>query len=426
MLRLTAINSNNAKLIELAKKLTPDQWRSKKIGNKKLSKHLLSLGLDNKDVSDLLSATVTDTTRIVSDEDTCLNQGNSIYYSSCQATDDRAKHEGSSFMNSIDGDMIHLGKSLFFWVAGESMSVDGKGFTARAKLRIMYCDTDHSEVFGLWLERIYGNALILLSNFKDLTDWWNGTMQQSTPVYKKSFKRKNGIVYIPSAQDGYQDTTSYEQNYYELVVGESLISKAYKARIKEGTYKYPLSAVKFNPQNCELVLPKIEKKKYRGHIDKTLRSQINMMLAVFGFPKSSYFDRRDYMTYVNFTYNDNVTIALSVHFERYILDVNNRCILMYERDELNVLEDYGDFKQAMPLPYWYDENEFRVCTNLGEYRKALGIPYEVKCWGTLVIYSHSGFYEAMNINWFTECFTKEQLMEKCEEFVERESTNKID
>lgn len=403
MLRLTAINSNNAKLTELAKKLTPDEWRSKKIGNKKLSKHLLSLGLANEDVSALLSATITDvSTRVVSDEDTCRNQGNSIYYSSCQATDDRAKHKSSSAMNSIDGDMIHLGKSLFFWVAGNSMSVDGKGFTARAKLRIMYCDTDHSEVFGLWLERIYGNALILLSNFKELTDWWNGTMQQSTPVYKRSVKKKNGIVYIPSAQDGYQDTASYEQNYYELVVEESLISKAYKARIKEGTYKYPLSAVKFNPQNCELVLPKIEKnKKYRGHIDKTLRSQINMMLAVFGFPKSSHFDRRDYGTYVYFTYNDKV-IALYTHSERYKLYVNNENILTYKRDELTVLEDYGD------------------------YRKAFRTPYELKCWGTLVIHSHSGFYEAMDINWFTECFTKEQLMEKCEEFVERESTNKID
>lgn len=92
MLKLAAINSNNSKLTQLARQLTPDEWISKKIGNKKLSKHLLSLGLPNEDVSELLSATVTDvTTRIVSDEDTCRNQGNSIYYSSCQATDDRAK-----------------------------------------------------------------------------------------------------------------------------------------------------------------------------------------------------------------------------------------------------------------------------------------------------------------------------------------------
>ena len=163
MLKLAAINSNNSKLVELAKQLTPDEWISKKKGNKKLSRHLLSMGLDNKDVSDLLSATATDTmTRIVSDEDTCRNQGNSIYYSSCQATDDRAKHDANSSMNVIDGDMKHLGESLFFWVAGNSMSVDGKGFTARAKLRIMYSDPNHTKIFGLWLEKIYGNASILI------------------------------------------------------------------------------------------------------------------------------------------------------------------------------------------------------------------------------------------------------------------------
>jgi hypothetical protein len=356
MLTLAAINFNKPELAELARGLTPEEWRSKRIGNKKLSRHLLSIGLDNKNVSDLLSATVTNsTTRIVSDEDTCCNQGNSIYYSSCQATDDRAKHDANSRMNKIDGDMKHLGKTLFFWVAGESMSVDGKGFTARAKLRIMYSDPDHTKIFGLWLENIYGNALILLSNFNDLNEWWHGTMQQSTPVYKHCNHRSNIPVFIPSAANGYQDTALTSTYYYQLVMNESLLAKAYKMRSKSSkTYQYPLADVKFNPQNCEFILPEVVDKPWRGKIDSDTRHYINMLIELFGFPKSSEFDKNNKYrtTYITFRYENNVKAVLYFCGTSYSLHYDGHYLISYYDNVLRVTSTHSGFYIAWDIEYY--------------------------------------------------------------------------
>ena len=407
MLKLAAINSNNSKLVELAKQLTPDEWISKKIGNKKLSRHLLSIGLDNKDVSDLLSATATDTmTRIVSDEDTCRNQGNSIYYSSCQATDDRAKHDANSSMNTIDGDMKHLGESLFFWVAGNSMSVDGKGFTARAKLRIMYSDPNHTKIFGLWLEKIYGNASILMSNFNDLTNWWIRDMQQSTSIYKHCSDRSNIPVFIPSAANGYQDTALTSTHYYQVVMNESLLSKAYKMRSfnkfkSSKTYKYSLADVKFNPQNCEFILPKVVDKSYRGEIDSDTRRYINILIELFGFPKSSKFDKTNYRTYITFKYEDDVEVILYMCRVGFSINYNGNYLLDCSRNGTRVLSNYGGFIKPLIIPYFYQDNVLIVTNN------------------------YSGFYIAWDIEYYRG-LTKYQLDCINEEFDELyESANKI-
>ena len=407
MLKLAAINSNNAKLVDLARQLTPDEWISKKIGNKKLSRHLLSIGLPNEDVSDLLSATVTDTmTRIVSDEDTCRNQGNSVYYSSCQATDYRAKHDANSSMNEIDGDMKHLGKSLFFWVTGNSMSVDGKGFTARAKLRIMYSDPNHTKIFGLWLEKIYGNALILMSNFNDLTNWWHRDMQQSTSIYKVCNDRSNTLVFIPSAADGYQDTASTSTYYYQVVMNESLLTKAYKMRSfnefkSSKTYQYPLADVKFNPQNCEFILPKVVDKSYRGEIDSDTRRYINMLIELFGFPKSSEFDKTNYRTYIIFEYEDDVAVTLFMCGGKFSINYNDNYLLDCSHNGTRVLSNYGEFIKALIIPYFYYRNVLIVSDN------------------------HSGFYIAWDIT-FHRGLSKDMLDCINKEFDELyESANSI-
>ena len=407
MLKLAAINSNNAKLVDLARQLTPDEWINKKIGNKKLSRHLLSIGLPNEDVSDLLSATVTDTmTRIVSDEDTCRNQGNSVYYSSCQATDYRAKHDANSSMNEIDGDMKHLGKSLFFWVTGNSMSVDGKGFTARAKLRIMYSDPNHTKIFGLWLEKIYGNALILMSNFNDLTNWWHRDMQQSTSIYKVCNDRSNTLVFIPSAADGYQDTASTSTYYYQVVMNESLLTKAYKMRSfnefkSSKTYRYPLADVKFNPQNCEFILPKVVDKSYRGEIDSDTRRYINMLIELFGFPKSSEFDKTNYRTYIIFEYEDDVAVTLFMCGGKFSINYNDNYLLDCSHNGTRVLSNYGEFIKALIIPYFYYRNVLIVSDN------------------------HSGFYIAWDIT-FHRGLSKDMLDCINKEFDELyESANSI-
>ena len=407
MLKLVAINSDNSKLTQLARQLTLNEWKEKKIGNKKLSKHLLSIGLDNKDVSNLLSATVTDImTRIVSDEDTCRNQGNSVYYSSCQATDYRAKHDADESMNRINGDMKHLGKSLFFWVTGNSMSVDGKGFTARAKLRIMYSDPNHTKIFGLWLEKIYGNALILMSNFNDLTNWWHRDMQQSTSIYKVCNDRSNTLVFIPSAADGYQDTASTSTYYYQVVMNESLLTKAYKMRSfnefkSSKTYQYPLADVKFNPQNCEFILPEVVDKKYRGEIDSDTRRCINMLIELFGFPKSSKFDKTNYRTYITFKYEDDVKVMLFMCGGNFSIYYNNNYLLDCSYNRTRVFSNYGEFIEPSIIPYFYCDNALIVNDN------------------------HSGFYIAWDIEYYRS-LSKESLDCINEEFNELyESVNRI-
>lgn len=435
MLKLAAINSNNVKLTQLARELSPDEWVSKKIGNKKLSKHLLSIGLDNKEVSDLLSATVTDiTTRIVSDEDTCRNQGNSIYYSSCQATDDRAKHSANSSINEIDGDMLHLDKSLFFWVAGNSMSVDGKGFTARAKLRIMYSDPNHTKIFGLWLEKIYGNALILMSNFNDLLDWWKNDMQQCTPIYKHSSEKSDTLVFIPSATDGYQDTASSSTYNYQVVMNESLLTKAYKLRScnkfkSSKTYEYSLASIKFNPQNCEFIVPKIEDKSYRGQIDSNTRKHINMLIELFGFPKSSKFDKNNYRTYITFKYENDIEIIGYISSSIFTIIYNGKYILDVGRNKTRVVHDYGEFVQSVRLPYNYHEDErcLYVHETIGSWIKSLNIPYYYEKNDVLIVHSnHSDFYEAWDIHYYSQ-LSEETLDEINRDFNERyESTNRTD
>lgn len=409
MLKLKAINSNNSKLAELANKLTPEEWSNKKLGNTKLSKYLLSIGLDNNDVSSLLSATVLNsTTRVVSDKDTCFNQGNSIYYASCQATDSRAKHSPNSNMCDIAGDLQHLGKTLFFWVSGNSMSVDGMGFTARAKLRIIYKDPNHTKVFGLWLDKIYGNALILLSNYKELLNWWHNDMQQTTPIYKWCADKQEIPVFIPSAANGYQDSAGTSTYYYKLFTTESLLRKAYLMRAsdssrKSKTYKYSLSEVVFNPQNGELVLPKIEDKPYRGYLNNTTRKHITHLIALFGFPTSSTIDKLTHRTYVTFNYENDIEVMLFIHQDMVILSVNGRHILRREGDETVVLSNYGEFTKAERLPYYFKYNHM------------------------IVTHDKHGFYEAWDIKFHTIVISKEELENLLQEWLKRnESINRFD
>ena len=265
--------------------ITPQEWETKKINEEhkkqfgfrspKLSKALIQLGLTQQEVSTLLSTTVKDvaTSKVLGTKEAAEEQGNSIHYSSCQATDSRAVWGGDLSYNSIDEDLEVVGKSLFFWVVGESMKVNGEGYKARAKVRILYKERECINVAGLYVDRPYGQHKLLVDNFHQLEEWWEDYCIckgiQVTPIFiPPVWKRDNGAgndfqnkygkgdknyLYCPSACYGYQDTMTHGIGGYNFFLTksqkESLVLQAYKARTKiGGVYMSNISEVKYNPQ----------------------------------------------------------------------------------------------------------------------------------------------------------------------------------
>lgn len=265
--------------------LSIEEWETKRVSKEnqvkfgfkspKLSKILLSLGMKEKEVSTLLSSSTKQEgeTKVLSDRNTCLEQGNSIYYSSCQATDSRAAWKGDTEYNQVDEDLKVVGKSLFFWVTGQPMSSDGKGYKARAKLRLIYEDIGCSILAGLYVDRPYGQHQLLLNNFYQLEIWWENYCNKigcsnlpilMPPVWQRADgagndfqemygNQKGKRYYCPSAEYGYQDTLSRGIGGYNFFVEktekESLLMQAYKKRTKiGGVYLSSLSEVKYNPQ----------------------------------------------------------------------------------------------------------------------------------------------------------------------------------
>jgi hypothetical protein len=308
--------------------ISPREWEKRQLnketmallelkGSPKLSKVLVQLGLPNRIMELLLSASLNKEesfTQVRSDYLACKDQGNSVYYSSCQATDLRAKWEGTNSYNQISGDLQYFGKSLFLWVIGDCMKENGEGFIARAKLRIMYADKEATKVAGLYIDRPYGQHSLLLDNLNQLEEWWNEYCEK---FYGKTFpifmppvwSRDNGAgndfqnyfggyyprkLYCPSAQEGYQDTLTIGLGGYDCFkeVGgksSSLIKQAYLLRKKTGgAYKVPLVAVGYNPQKGGLVSPIDTDIPWRGIISDKRRENVDSYFLAIGKPESRF------------------------------------------------------------------------------------------------------------------------------------------
>lgn len=266
------IAQGNVKL-KYALAIKPDEWKSGKLhkgtmmylgvlkGSPKVSKVLLALGLSEKDVSIILGAGKVATssknraTTVRSDRQSFLEQGNSVYYSSCQATDPRASWTSGQHYNKIDGDLPFIGDTLFLWTIGSPMSVDGKGFVCRAKLRVIFKPT--GEPLGLYIDRVYGNEGLLRDYTFELEEWWTNHSLSKYGVYTPVFESSYNDDYVefksPSSASGYQDNLSFfnKRKIKEVSAPQkSLLYQAYCSRDKAGgCYTKPLTEVRYNPQN---------------------------------------------------------------------------------------------------------------------------------------------------------------------------------
>jgi hypothetical protein len=258
--------------LKYALAIKPDEWKSGKIskgtmmylgvkGSPKISKVLLALGLNEKMVSIVLGAGKVATssknkaTTIRGNKQSFLEQGNSVYYSSCQATDPRASWSSGQHLNEIDGDLPFIGDTLFLWTIGSLMSEDGKGFVCRAKLRVIFKPTD--KVLGLYIDRVYGSESLLRDYTYELEEWWAYHSLSKhgvhTPVFESSYTGDYIEFKSPSSVSGYQDNLSHlnVRRIKEVSAPQkSLLYQAYCSRDKsEGCYTKPLKEVRYNPQN---------------------------------------------------------------------------------------------------------------------------------------------------------------------------------
>lgn len=257
-LSLKGINVKGAHLISRreweSKRLTKGTLRSLGILNQvklrspKLSKTLASL-LGSDWASALLAdCKKSDTPSHLESQDPrwVWEQGNSIHYSSCQATDSRAKWVGGGSMRDLEGDLKFFGTELFFWTVGRPMSEDGKGFQARAKVRKVYKE---GNLVGLLVDKIYGQGHLL--QFGDLARLTEDFSDAALCLYHGVESGYEDLE-VPSQEAGYQDTRRGDTQKLALAQpnGKSALFRAYVSRKKDksGVYQTPLRDVKYHPQ----------------------------------------------------------------------------------------------------------------------------------------------------------------------------------
>lgn len=301
-LKILAVLTNSPEVLELVKGLSKEELETRVVskakmieyklrGSPKLSKIFLSFGIPQKLVSLALSAQAGGSSRISAHLMDLRDQGNSIYYSSCQATDRRSKWfthgVGNAEYLNIHGDEPHLGKSLFMWVSGQRMSIDGKGFKARAKLRLIYShpvDWFGNELLAVYVDRIYGDEALLKADLPLLKEWVQRTFGNVKIVSATTqWSEKRGFifgteVFCPSAANGYQDSTPSQirsDTYHKLLSseGESYFLYKYLLRKKQcGVYQV---------RTGELELPE---ERVRPHLTTKTRELIKTWISILGYP----------------------------------------------------------------------------------------------------------------------------------------------
>lgn len=291
LLSFLAVMASDFRLIqEMAKVISQKDWDARRLdkttmealglkGSPKLSKILMSAGVPKRTVdlalsgakpnpvngfcfkSDLVGAKTGHSLEWL------MDQGVSNHYGSCQ-------YEGG-LHDDRSGDIEHWENgNLLMWVIGNPVSVDGEGYIARAKVRVMY--RVNGSIGGLYVDRPYGQFAALLEETNHLAEMWKKYSGTNTPLFfppvwnrnpgaGANFQSRYGGTYhekltCPSSTSGYQDTMKGGHTYFdffnEVKEDRTAIFSAYTARSKTaGVYTTPLTSVVFNSQKWEMIAP---------------------------------------------------------------------------------------------------------------------------------------------------------------------------
>lgn len=423
-----------AKVKRLAEFMTKEEWNCKVLssvtmkrlglkGSPKLSKVLVSLGVPNRKVELMLGGSVksvqaSNVSYVTNDEAYIEDQGNSIYYSSCQATDSRARWSGDDSYNRVEEDLYAIESGLFLWCIGDPMHKDGKGYIARAKLRLL---TDYDGYAkGLYIDRPYGAHQLLMDNVQDLVDWWSDYCAEqgygNQPIYlAPTWQREDGegadfeyrfggrskSMYCPSAEVGYQDTMTNGYGPYTFfkrlgVESGSWTKRAYLARPKQdNVYLCSLKDVDYNSQKAAFVTPNVADKPWRGFITDSQKYMAYMFIKYLGMPDSKFeFDSNNQ---VLAKYKGRSLVgygtSYSIQFKydhRVFLDVREgKTEVFYNLEELG-------FAKTEELPYSYSSynKTLTVDNNLAEagFYRAVDADISINKYGEVVVNRHGFSY----------------------------------
>lgn len=393
----------------LAYTISEEEWTKRQLspatmeklglhGSPKLTKQLVSMGISSDVVSLALGAPSlamlnVPRSRIVTDDVRALEeQGNSIHFDSCQATDPRSKGGVNPSYVAIDGDKKHFGDTLFLWVIGDRMELDGEGYKARAKLRIMFRDEAGRKPAGLYIDTIYGQQELLMQELPYLDSWWKSYSASKGWVATPLLTSKGTMteidssgpdlsrLYCPSAMDGYLDTLErgsgarqpplrqlkIEKDFPSLVRAvyrytSEKVTSSFAGELREHTeHTLPRSAYSYNPQRSDSLYmksPPPADKAWRGVIPTELHLPLQSIFKALGYPDAkknvSYTSHGRYTqaTYENIHGNEFVVSFLKNEPEvpvqvwvKTTKDANQRLLLSSASpNELEVRADLSQF-----------------------------------------------------------------------------------
>jgi hypothetical protein len=301
-LKVLAVLTNSSNLLELVKELSGEELNSRMVskdkmrkyglkGSPKLSQMFLSCGISEKLVSLAFSFKAKGDSYISTDLADLYDQGNSVYYCSCQGTDRRSKWfteaSGSAEFLKIYGDQPYLGKSLFLWVVGKRMSLDGKGFRARAKLRLIYQDSQDwfgNRVIAVYVDKIYGDTALLKADFPLLKEWVRRNygevdiVSATSQWYEKRQFNYSETVYCPSAAGGYQDSCA---DVIPPTINFRLLSSKKESYF---LYKYQLRKREAGAYTCRTGDLEVKVEERRPHLTSKTRELIQEWISILGYP----------------------------------------------------------------------------------------------------------------------------------------------
>jgi len=136
-----------------------------------------------------------------------LYQSDSVHFRSCMASGIHDGCKGCHHDEFIDGelDMYHQGHMHIAYL-GKPWHVDGKGYIARAKLRVVYDNREDMNVLGCYIENVYGDSALFHASRESLRAWVKQRYGDHTDIY--DLDRGNGrLCYVPSFGRGYDDST---------------------------------------------------------------------------------------------------------------------------------------------------------------------------------------------------------------------------
>ena len=429
-----------AKVRRLAEFLTKEEWNCKVLssltmkrlglkGSPKLSKVLVSLGVPSRKVELMLGGSVksvqaSNVSYVTNDEAYIEAQGNSVYYSSCQATDDRAKWSGDDSYNRVDQDLEAIESGLFLWCIGDPMHVDGKGFIARAKLRLL---TDYNGYTkGLYIDRPYGAHQLLMDNVDDLVSWWSNHCAEqgygNQPIYlAPTWQREDGEganfeyrfggrskpMYCPSAEVGYQDTMTNGYGPYTFfkrlgVESGTWTKKAYLARPKQdNVYLCSLKDVDYNAQKAAFVVPNVADKSWRGFITEDQRELAYTLIKYLGMPDSKFefeLNNRVIAKYNNKSirvFKDEYSIEI-VYDHNILFRIPTTSYVHFQGIEVKQEMSELGFYKAQEFPYRYRDNTLTVDRTAYGFTTAVSADIPINKDGNVVV-NRDGFDLAVSL-----------------------------